>query len=208
MEFLRALPVLPVHDLDAETAFYAALSFHVQHREDGFAALESGEVVFGLRRVPADVPVPPAGVSWQVEVDDVAEVLAGARAGGLLVREAPHQRDGGRWTLRLLTPAGYELVLDGPSSGTTVLDLRSLALSLPDVVELVDEGRTGFRRIGGAWLARVAGDHAELHTGEGPGGVTAVDLRTVTREHLEELLRSAWEVTPGPVADVGPLRTE
>ncbi|MEW1958907.1 VOC family protein [Kineococcus sp. NPDC059986] len=208
MEFLRALPVLPVHDLDAETAFYEALSFHVQHRDDGFAALERDRVLFGLRQVPADVPVPPGGVSWQVEVDDVAAALAAARTGGLYVAATPHQQPSGEWTLRLVTPAGYELVLEGPSSGTTVLDLRALALSLPDVVELVDEGRTGFRRVGGAWLARVAGDHAELHTGDGPDGVTAVDLRTVTRDHLEELLRSAWEENPGPVPDVGPLRTE
>ncbi|MEZ0166438.1 VOC family protein [Kineococcus sp. LSe6-4] len=208
MEFLRALPVLPVHDLDAETAFYEALSFHVQHREDGFAALERDRVLFGLRRVAAGVAVPPAGLSWQLEVDDVAQAVAVARAGGLLVREAPRRQETGEWTVRVLTPAGYELVLEGPSSGTTVLDLRALALSLPDVVELADGGWTGFRRIGGAWLARVAGDDAELHTGDGPGGVTAVDLRTITREHLEELVRSAWEDNPGQVADVGPLRTE
>lgn len=208
MEFLRALPVLPVHDLDAETTFYEALMFHVQHRDDDFAALESGGVLFGLRRTPVEVTVPPAGLSWQLQVDDVAEVLAAVRGGGLYVRETPHQQDGGQWTVRLATPAGYELLLEGPSTGTTVLDLRALALSLPDVVELVDEGRTGFRRMGGAWLARVAGDHAELHTGEGPDGITAVDLRTVTRDHLEELLRSAWEENPGPVPNVGPLRRE
>ncbi len=208
MEFLRALPVLPVHDLDAETTFYEALMFHVQHRDDDFVALESGGVLFGLRRTPAEVTVPPAGLSWQLQVDDVAEVLAAVRGGGLYVRETPHQQDGGQWTVRLATPGRLRAAPRRPSTGTTVLDLRALALSLPDVVELVDEGRTGFRRMGGAWLARVAGDHAELHTGEGPDGITAVDLRTVTRDHLEELLRSAWEENPGPVPNVGPLRRE
>lgn len=203
MEFLRALPVLPVHDLDAEVAFYESLSFRVQHREDGFAALEAGRVLFGLRA--ADVTVPPPGLSWQLEVDDVAGVLAAALAAGVVVREAPRQQPSSDWTLRLATPAGYELVVEGRSSGSTVLDLRALALSLPDVVELVEDGRTTFRRIGGDWIARFTGTGAEIRT----GGVTAVDLEAVGRDHLEELLRSAWEEhTPRPVGDVGPLRME
>ncbi|WP_432510226.1 VOC family protein [Kineococcus sp. SYSU DK001] len=203
MEFLRALPVLPVHDLDAEVGFYEALSFHVQHREDGFAALERDRVLFGLRAV--DVTVPPPGLSWQLEVDDVAGVLAAALAAGVVVREAPRQQPSGDWTLRLATPAGYELVVEGQSSGSTVLDLRAVALSLPEVVELVEEGRTTFRRIGGEWIARFTGTRAEVRT----DGVTAVDLETVGRDHLEELLRSAWEEnSPPPADDVGLLRTE
>ncbi|WP_432544777.1 VOC family protein [Kineococcus sp. SYSU DK002] len=203
MEFLRALPVLPVRDLDAEVAFYEALSFHVQHREDGFAALERDQVLFGLRAV--DVTVPPPGLSWQLEVDDVAGVLEAALSAGVVVREAPRQQPSGDWTLRLATPAGYELVVEGRSSGSTVLDLRALALSLPDVVELVDEGRTTFRRIGGDWIARFTGTLAEIRT----DGVVEVDLGAVGRDHLEELLRSAWEEHGPPPADgVGPLRTE
>lgn len=202
MEFLRALPVLPVHDLDAEVAFYEALSFHVQHREDGFAALERDGVLFGVREVAAASP--PPGFSWQLEVDDVPAVLALARAAGLLVPEEPRRQDG-EWVLRLPTPAGYELLLAGPGGARGGADLRALALSLPEVVELVDEeGRAQFRRAGGSWLARSSGDLAEFHL----DGTPRVDLSTAAPDHVEELLRSAWEETGPPPGDLGLLRTE
>ncbi|GAA0315962.1 hypothetical protein [Kineococcus aurantiacus] len=202
MEFLRALPVLPVHDLDAEVAFYEGLSFHVQHREGDFAALERDRVLFGLRRAAVDVP--PPGLSWQLEVDDVPAVLAVALAAGIVVREEPHEQPSGEWTLRLVTPAGYELVVEGPAAPARVQDLRSLALALPDVVELAEDGWTGFRRVGGPWLARVAGDRAEVRA----EGITTVDLVTADPAHLEELLRTAWEENPPPPPETGPLRTE
>jgi catechol 2,3-dioxygenase-like lactoylglutathione lyase family enzyme len=206
MEFLRALPVLPVPDLDAEVAFYEALTFRVQHREDGFAALERDGVLFGLREVAAAGP--PPGFSWQLEVDDVRAVLALARDAGLPVPEGP-RRQGGEEVLRLPTPAGYELLLEGPAGADGRADLRALALALPEVVELVDdEGRTQFRRVGGAWLARLGGEGpgtvAEVHL----DGVARVDLGTATPDHVEELLRSAWEQNGPPAGDVGLLRTE
>lgn len=203
MEFLRALPVLPVHDLDAEVTFYEALMFHVQHREDGFVALERDAVLFGLREVV--VPVPPPGFSWQVEVDDVPAVAALALGAGLAVPEEPQRQVGGEWTVRLQTPAGYELVLSGPSGSRRVTDVRALLLALPEVVELVDsEGRTEFRRSGGPWLVRLSEGAVEVHV----NGVTRVDLSAVTSDHVEELLRSAWEENSPPPAEVGPLRTE
>ncbi|MFD0483122.1 VOC family protein [Kineococcus sp. GCM10028916] len=202
MEFLRALPVLPVHDLDAEIAFYEALMFHVQHREDDFAALQRDAVLFGLRS--AEVAVPPPGLSWQLEVDDVTAVLALALEAGLGVAEEP-QRRGGEWTIRLQTPAGYELVLEGPAGSLLEPDVRALALALPEVVELVDSaGRAEFRRAGGAWLVRVSAGVAEVHV----QGVTRVELATASADHVEELLRSAWEENSPPPAEVGPLRTE
>ncbi|WP_432561976.1 VOC family protein [Kineococcus sp. SYSU DK003] len=191
MEFLRALPVLPVHDLDAETAFYERLTFHVQHRDDDFVALERDRALFGLRRVDADVTVPPPGLSWQFEVDDVPGVLAAALAAGVVVHEEPQRQPSGDWTLRLQTPAGYELVVEGPASSPARPDLRALALTLPEVVELQEEGWLEYRRVGGPWIARISATGVEVRT----GGVTAVDLARSTSDHLEELLRAAWRRT-------------
>lgn len=202
MEYLRALPVLPVHDLAAETAFYEALMFHVQHREEDFVALERDLVLFGLRRSDAVVPAP--GFSWQLEVDDVAAVLTAAHEAGLVVREEPQRQPSGDWTLRLQTPAGYELVVEGPAPRAQQLDLRALALALPDVVELTEAGWTQYRRVGGGWVARTDGSRTEIRA----EGVTEVDLATASAGHVEELLRSAWDESAPPPPEVGPLRTE
>jgi hypothetical protein len=90
--------------------------------------------------------------------------------------------------------------------------LRTLALSLPEVVELDHHGMDSYR-IRGRIFATVPDDHHvrvmvdeteiraavtedpstfEAVTWGGRLGCVAVDLRTVSSEHLHQLLTEAW----------------
>lgn len=104
-------PVLPVADLVAEVGFYVALGFVTEHAEDGFVALAAGDVLFGLHASEAPVP---EGLAWQIAVQDVAVAHRVALRQGLDVAEEPLPQPWGEWTLRLRTPSGYLLTLEGP----------------------------------------------------------------------------------------------
>lgn len=203
MTFVRALPVLPVRDLAAEVAFYESLGFAATHPEDGFVSLEYDGVLFGLRRV--GTPVPPDGLAWQLEVTDVHVLHDLVRAQGVVVVEEPRRQPWGEWTLRVRTPNDYVLVLEGGGATAELADVRGLALSLPEVVELRDDDGLTYRRAHGPVLARVRGERVEV---TGPEGQDSLDLRTVSAASLEEALRTSWELNGPPPADVGPMRTE
>lgn len=110
--FERLLPVLPVAEVDAEVAFYAALGFTAAPTHTGFTALRSGQVLFGVQR--SEQPVPPAGLAWQIEVTDIRAVHELAVRAHLPVVRGPQVHPVGFWTVQLRTPSGYLLTFEGP----------------------------------------------------------------------------------------------
>lgn len=110
--FQRLLPVLPVRDVEREVAFYVSLGFSAQLTFTGFTALRYGNVLFGVQASAA--PLPPADLSWQMEVADIRAAHKLAVSKGLPVLSAPRRHPVGFWTVQLGTPSGYTLTLEGP----------------------------------------------------------------------------------------------
>ncbi|SDD38953.1 VOC family protein [Auraticoccus monumenti] len=111
--FTRLTPILPVAQVAEELAFYEALGLtrHTDPEEtyplEDFAAVASGEhILFGLARTD-DVAVPPAGLLWQLETDDLDAVARAAVDGGVQVTSAVATQPWGRRTMTLRSPNGY-----------------------------------------------------------------------------------------------------
>ncbi len=114
--FTRLTPILPVEDVPAELAFYLRLGLeqHVDPDEtypvEEFAALVHGEhILFGVARAADGVPVPPAGLDWQLETSDVDAVARRAEESGLEVVSAVGVRPWGRRMMTLRSPSGYSV---------------------------------------------------------------------------------------------------
>jgi predicted enzyme related to lactoylglutathione lyase len=110
--FERLLPIVPVTDVEAETAFYGALGFTATLTHTGFTALRCGPVLFGVQK--SDQQVPPADLAWQIEVTDIRAAHALAVRQGLEVVSEPELHPVGFWALKLRTPNGYTLTCEGP----------------------------------------------------------------------------------------------
>lgn len=111
--FTRLTPILPVTQVAAELAFYEALGLtrHLDPDEtyplEDFAAVAHGEhILFGLARTE-DAPVPPAGLAWQLETDDLDAVALAAAEAGLEVTSPVTTQPWGRRTTTLRSPNGY-----------------------------------------------------------------------------------------------------
>ena len=124
----RLVPILVVPDLDAERAFYEALGLRVTHEGPeypDFIGLGNEAVEFGLERPksPAGSPAPdgePARervLTWQLGVSNVDEAVFRCEAAGLAFTIEVHQpRPDWRYrTLKLRSPSGFDVVLEGPS---------------------------------------------------------------------------------------------
>ena len=114
--YARLTPLLPVHEIRRELAFYEALGFrqHVDAAEvyelEDFAALSYGQhILFGLVKVAAEVTVPAAGLVWQFEASDLDGVARAAAVCGLDVVAPVAEQPWGRRTLAIRSPAGYEV---------------------------------------------------------------------------------------------------
>ena len=114
--FTRLQPVLGVADLAAEVAFYRALGFEVTHEEQDFVGLVHGAILFGLQ---TGKPAQRESLVWQIGSADVHAVHALACEQGLDVVEGPKLQEWGEWTLRLATPGGYELVVEGEAGASS-----------------------------------------------------------------------------------------
>lgn len=111
--FTRLTPILPVRQVAEELAFYQALGFtrHTDPDEtyplEDFAAVALGEhILFGLARTD-DVAVPPGGLEWQLETEDLDAVARVAERAGLQVTSPPATQTWGRRTMTLRSPDGY-----------------------------------------------------------------------------------------------------
>lgn len=114
MKFLRMLPHLPVWDVDAEVLFYRAFGFQTYNKREGFTSIEHGDgtlVHFGIRKHTSAVP--PEGLEWKLEVDDVGAALKIAKASNFEIISSPVWKGAGRWTLILRTPNKYILSIEG-----------------------------------------------------------------------------------------------
>ncbi|MFI6505296.1 hypothetical protein [Nonomuraea typhae] len=125
--FERLLPVLPVTDVDAEVAFYAALGFTAERTHTGFTALQRDSVLFGVQG--SGRRVPPEDLAWQMWVKDVGLVYDLAIQRGLDVVSAPRAHPAGFWIVQLRTPNGYLLTLEGPEPTSGGGGTRSAAAS-------------------------------------------------------------------------------
>jgi predicted enzyme related to lactoylglutathione lyase len=111
--FERLIPVLPVASVETEVAFYAALGFEAQPTYTGFTALRNRSVLFGIQ--DSGGRVPPEDLEWQIEVTDVHAAHELALARGLEIVSAPASHPAGFWLVKLRTPNGYVLTLEGPA---------------------------------------------------------------------------------------------
>lgn len=124
----RLVPILVVRDLDAERAFYEALGLRVTYEGPeypDFIGLGNEAVEFGLERPksPGGSPSPdgePARervLTWQLGVSNVDEAVARCEAAGLAFTVEVHEpRPDWRYrTLKLRSPSGFDVVLEGPS---------------------------------------------------------------------------------------------
>jgi catechol 2,3-dioxygenase-like lactoylglutathione lyase family enzyme len=140
----RLVPILVVRDLDAERAFYEALGLRVTYEGPeypDFIGLGNEAVEFGLERPksPSDTPAAdgepareadgepareadgePARervLTWQLGVSNVDEAVARCEAAGLAFTIEVHEpRPDWRYrTLKLRSPTGFDVVLEGPS---------------------------------------------------------------------------------------------
>ena len=132
----RLVPILVVRDLDAERAFYEALGLRVTYEGPeypDFIGLGNEAVEFGLERPksPSDTPRAdgepardadgePARervLTWQLGVTNVDEAVARCGAAGLAFTIEVHEpRPDWRYrTLKLRSPSGFDVVLEGPS---------------------------------------------------------------------------------------------
>jgi catechol 2,3-dioxygenase-like lactoylglutathione lyase family enzyme len=140
----RLVPILVVRDLDAERAFYEALGLRVTYEGPeypDFIGLGNEAVEFGLERPksPSDTPAADGGpareadggpareadgeparervLTWQLGVSNVDEAVARCEAAGLAFTIEVHEpRPDWRYrTLKLRSPTGFDVVLEGPS---------------------------------------------------------------------------------------------
>jgi catechol 2,3-dioxygenase-like lactoylglutathione lyase family enzyme len=140
----RLVPILVVRDLDAEQAFYEALGLRVTYEGPeypDFIGLGNEAVEFGLERPksPSDTPRADGGpgreadggpgreadggparervLTWQLGVSNVDEAVARCEAAGLAFTIEVHEpRPDWRYrTLKLRSPSGFDVVLEGPS---------------------------------------------------------------------------------------------
>lgn len=111
-----------VRDMDASIAFYErVLGFTLQRRDEGYASMRNGTVIFGLGpidklperdgyftrgRLAADRG---AGVEIVLEVDDIREARERVETVGYPVLEDLQQRPWGLIDFRLADPDGYYL---------------------------------------------------------------------------------------------------
>ncbi len=116
--FKRLLPILPVQNIEAEIAFYAAMGFTAQKTVSGFIAVQCNQVLFGLQK-SAEM-VPPGDLHWQMEVDNIQAAYRRAAEQGLEIITLPQPHPAGFWMLQLATPNGYTLTLEGPENGRHV----------------------------------------------------------------------------------------
>jgi hypothetical protein len=61
---------------------------------------------------------PRESLAWQIGSPDVHAIPVLAREHGLDVVEEPTLQEWGEWTLRLATPGGYELVVEGQAGAS------------------------------------------------------------------------------------------
>ena len=132
----RLVPILVVPDLDAERAFYEALGLRVTYEGPeypDFIGLGNEAVEFGLERPksPRDTsradgepardadgePARERVLTWQLGVTNVDEAVARCGAAGLAFTIEVHEpRPDWRYrTLKLRSPSGFDVVLEGPS---------------------------------------------------------------------------------------------
>jgi catechol 2,3-dioxygenase-like lactoylglutathione lyase family enzyme len=140
----RLVPILVVRDLDAERAFYEALGLRVTYEGPeypDFIGLGNEAVEFGLERPksPSDPSRADGGpardadgepardadgeparervLTWQLGVTNVDEAVARCGAAGLAFTIEVHEpRPDWRYrTLKLRSPSGFDVVLEGPS---------------------------------------------------------------------------------------------
>ncbi len=137
----RLVPILVVRDLDAERAFYEALGLRVTYEGPeypDFIGLGNEAVEFGLERPksPSDTPRADGGpapgrgqpgkrtaparervLTWQLGVTNADEAVARCEAAGLAFTIEVHEpRPDWRYrTLKLRSPSGFDVVLEGPS---------------------------------------------------------------------------------------------
>jgi catechol 2,3-dioxygenase-like lactoylglutathione lyase family enzyme len=140
----RLVPILVVRDLDAERAFYEALGLRVTYEGPeypDFIGLGNEAVEFGLERPksPTDTsranggsardadgepardadgePARERVLTWQLGVTNVDEAVARCGAAGLAFTIEVHEpRPDWRYrTLKLRSPSGFDVVLEGPS---------------------------------------------------------------------------------------------
>ncbi len=110
----RLQPVLFVADLDAEIAFYLALGFEVQYQEPGFAGLAwADRILFGLQRQDGATFDAAQPLIWQIGTDDIDAVHQRCSQAGLPVIKTPERQGWGEWLMRLRSPNGYQVVIEG-----------------------------------------------------------------------------------------------
>jgi catechol 2,3-dioxygenase-like lactoylglutathione lyase family enzyme len=124
----RLVPILVVPDLDAERAFYEALGLRVTYEGPeypDFIGLGNEAVEFGLERPKSPGGSPPGDreparehvLTWQLGVSNVDEAMARCEVAGLAFTVEVHEpRPDWRYrTLKLRSPSGFDVVLEGPS---------------------------------------------------------------------------------------------
>jgi catechol 2,3-dioxygenase-like lactoylglutathione lyase family enzyme len=117
--FTRLAPVLNVHDLAAERAFYESLGLPVIYEGPeypDFIAFGTSTVHFGIQAAAADND-PPSVLTWQITVGDVDRAMERCRGAGISFK-LEHNDPAPGWSYRRLliqTPSGYRLALEGPN---------------------------------------------------------------------------------------------
>ncbi len=113
--YTRLQPVLYVHDLEAEKAFYAKLGFTVKDETATFASVTNGDtLLFGLlynanfRLVNYGQPL-----VWQIGVNSVQAVYEICERGKLKIEEMPELQDWGEWTMAIGSPNGWYVTFEG-----------------------------------------------------------------------------------------------
>ncbi len=116
----RLVPILYVRDLNAERSFYETLGFTVTYEGTEypeFIAIGCGSVEFGLeRREDFDGAQAPQVLIWQLGVSSVDAAAAVCQQAGIACALETHE-PGENWryrTLRLRSPNGFEVLLEGP----------------------------------------------------------------------------------------------
>ena len=118
--FTRLVPILRVADLEAEKRFYTSLGLSVTYEGPeypDFIAVGTGDIEFGIER-GTDFEPDRAGsvLTWQLGVADVDTAAETCRSAGLEPELTVHNPAPG-WTyrtLRLHSPNGYQVLLEGP----------------------------------------------------------------------------------------------
>jgi hypothetical protein len=119
--FTRLVPILYVEDLTAERHVYEALGMRVTYEGPeypDFIALGTGTLEFGLeRRENFRAEAVAQVLIWQLGVSDLDEAARLCIRAGLTFESQTHEpaEDWRYRTLRLVSPNGYSVVLEGPS---------------------------------------------------------------------------------------------